>query len=139
MARGCRGDGVVDEDGGDGGGGGEGLTVEDSGAGRGAVDQQRQLFAELFGVGGAGFAGGFGEPRGDGGLVVACVLGCGVLGVVEFDGRRDVGAGAWTRVSRRRRGSFAGLRSVRSNTPGMTWDRSGAGLRRRFVLLVKCS
>jgi hypothetical protein len=24
--------------------------------------------------------------------VVACVLGCGVLGVVEFDGRRDVGA-----------------------------------------------
>ena len=50
------------------------------------------MFAELFGVGGAGFAGGFGEPRGDGGLVVACVLGCGVLGVVEFDGRRDVGA-----------------------------------------------
>src|ERR1700733_6547772 len=34
----------------------------------------------------------FGEPRGDGGLVVACVLGSGMLRVVEFDGRRDVGA-----------------------------------------------
>lgn len=33
---------------------------------RGAVDEQRELFAELFGVGGAGFAGGAGEPCGDG-------------------------------------------------------------------------
>ena len=63
---GCRGDGVVDEDGGDGGGGREGFGVEDPGAGRGAVEEQRQLLAELFGVGGAGFAGGFGEPRGEG-------------------------------------------------------------------------
>src|SRR5580692_11321208 len=61
---GCRGDGVVDEDGGDGGGGGEGVGVEDPGAGRGAIEEQRQLVAELFGVGGAGFACGFGEPRG---------------------------------------------------------------------------
>src|SRR6202050_3532525 len=72
---GCRGDGVVDQDDGDGGGGGEGVGVEDPGAGRGAIEEQRQLFAELFGVGGAGFACGFGEPRGDGLLVVACVLG----------------------------------------------------------------
>src|SRR5205823_9935035 len=43
-----RGDGVVDEDGGDGGGGGEAFAVEDSGAGGGAIDEQRQLFAELF-------------------------------------------------------------------------------------------
>ena len=64
-------------------------AVEDSGAGRGAVEEQRQLFAELFGVGGAGLAGGFGEPRGEGRLVVAGVLACGVVGVVEFDGRRD--------------------------------------------------
>jgi hypothetical protein len=84
--------GVVDQHGGDGGGGGEGVAVEDSGAGRGAVEQQRQLFAELFGVGGAGLAGGLGEPCGDGDLVVACVLGGRVLGVVELDGRCDVGA-----------------------------------------------
>ena len=89
---GCRGDGVVDEDGGDGGGGGEGVGVEDPGAGRGAIEEQRQLLAELFGVGGAGFAGGLGEPRGDGFLVVACVLGCGVLRVRDLDGRRDEGA-----------------------------------------------
>src|SRR6267154_803627 len=88
----CDGDGVVDEDDCDGGGGGEGVGVEDPGAGRGAVDEQRELLAELFRVGGAGFAGGVGEPRGDGFLVVACVLGCGVLGVVEFDGGGDVGA-----------------------------------------------
>jgi hypothetical protein len=50
------------------------------------------LLAELFGVGGAGFAGGFGEPRGDGLLVVACVLRGGVLRVADFDGRRDEGA-----------------------------------------------
>src|SRR4051812_367252 len=45
----CRrpGDGVVDEDGCDGGGGGEGFGVEDSAAGRGAVQEQRQLLAEL--------------------------------------------------------------------------------------------
>jgi hypothetical protein len=53
---------LVDEDGRDGGGGGEGVGVEDSAARRGAVQQQRQLFAELFGVGGAGLAGGVGEP-----------------------------------------------------------------------------
>jgi hypothetical protein len=79
-------------DGGDGGGGGEGLGVEDPGAGRGAIEEQRQLLAELFGVGGAGLAGGFGEPRGEGFLVVACVLAGGVLRVADFDGRRDVGA-----------------------------------------------
>ena len=73
IANRCRGDGVVDEDGRDGGGGGEGLGVEDSAAGRGAIQQQRQLFAELFGVGGAGLAGGIGEPRGKGFLVVAGV------------------------------------------------------------------
>ena len=77
---GCPGDGGVDEDGGDGGGGGEGFAVEDSGAGRGAVDEQRQLFAELFGVDGAGFAGGFGEPRGDGFLVVTCASDAGCWG-----------------------------------------------------------
>src|ERR1700677_2830038 len=33
----CRGDGFVDEDGCDGGGGGEGFGVEDSAAGRGAI------------------------------------------------------------------------------------------------------
>jgi hypothetical protein len=86
---GCRGDGVVDEDGGDGGGGGEGFCVEYSGAGRGAIEEQRQLFAELFGVGGAGFAGGFGEPRGDGFLVVARAYACRVAGVGDLDGRRD--------------------------------------------------
>ena len=73
RAAGGRGDGVVDEDGGDGGGGGEGLGVEDPAAGRGAIQQQRQLFAELFGVGGAGLAGGIGEPGGKGLLVVAGV------------------------------------------------------------------
>ena len=85
----CRGDGVVDEDGRDGGGGGEGLGVEDSAAGRGAIQQQRQLFAELFGVGGASLAGGIGEPRGKGFLVVAGVNACRVARVGDFDGRRD--------------------------------------------------
>src|SRR5688572_163445 len=84
-----RGDGVVDEDGCDGGGGGEGFGVEDSVAGRGAIQQQRQLFAELLGVGGAGLAGGVGEPRGEGQLVVAGVYTCRVAGVVDLDGRRD--------------------------------------------------
>ena len=51
----------------------KGVGVEDSGAGRGAIEEQRQLLAELFGVGGAGLAGGFGEPRGKGFLVVAGV------------------------------------------------------------------
>ncbi|WP_171055471.1 MULTISPECIES: hypothetical protein [unclassified Nonomuraea] len=37
VIAGCGGDGVVDEDGGNGGGGGEGVGVEDPGAGRGAV------------------------------------------------------------------------------------------------------
>src|ERR1700722_7777363 len=34
----------------DGGGGGEGSSVEDPGAGRGAIEEQRQLLAELFGL-----------------------------------------------------------------------------------------
>jgi hypothetical protein len=55
----------------DGGGGGEGVGVEDSAAGRGAIQEQRQLLAELLGVGGVGLAGGFGEPRRKGLLVVA--------------------------------------------------------------------
>src|SRR5437899_731306 len=58
VIAGCGGDGVVDEDGGDGGGGWEGGGVEDPGAGRGTVEAQRKLVAELFRVGGAGFAGG---------------------------------------------------------------------------------
>jgi hypothetical protein len=47
------------------------------------------LFAELFGVGGAGLARGFGEPRGKGLLVLAGAYACRVARVVEFDGRRD--------------------------------------------------
>src|ERR1700761_8310546 len=85
----CRGDGVLDEDGSDGGGGVEGFGVEDSVAGRSAIQEQRQLFAELFGVGGAGLARGFGEPRGKSLLVVAGVYACRVARVVDFDGRRD--------------------------------------------------
>ena len=124
-----RGDGVVDEDGGDGGGSGEGIGVEDPGAGRGAVEEQRELLAELFRVGGAGFAGGVGEPRGDGFLVVACVLGCGVLGVVEFDGGGDVGAqGVVGGMSKAARSRSRGVRSVRSNTP----DRTEGSNRRRY-------
>src|ERR1700729_4139439 len=57
----CRGDGVVDEDDGGGSGGREGVGVEDSIAGRSAVQEQRQLFAKLFGVGGAALTRGFGE------------------------------------------------------------------------------
>ena len=117
----CRGDGVVDEDGGDGGGGGEGVGVEDPSAGRGAIEKQRQLFAELFGVGGAGFACGFGEPRGEGFLVVACVLACGVLRVVDFDGRRDEGAQAGRGHLEGSEESFAG-REV-----GMGLARHGVG------------
>ena len=135
-----RGDGVVDEDGGDGGGGGEGFGVEDSGAGRGAVEEQRQLFAELFGVGGAGLAGGFGEPRGKGLLVVACVLACRVVRVVDFDGRRDEGAqGRDVGMSKAARSRSRGVRSVRSNTSGRM---SGSNRRRCSAisssLPVKC-
>ena len=65
------------------------VGVEDSAAGRGAIQEQRQLLAELFGVGGAGLAGGFGEPRGKGLLVVAGVYACRVARVVDLDGRRD--------------------------------------------------
>jgi len=50
------------------------------------------LLAELLGVGGAGFACSFCEPRGEGLLVVVCVLAGRVLRVVDFDGCRDVGA-----------------------------------------------
>src|SRR4029079_8256338 len=85
----CRGDGVVDEDDCDGGGGGEGVGVEDSTAGRGAIQEQRQLLAELLGVGGAGLASGFGEPRRKGLLVVAGVYACRVARVVDLDGRGD--------------------------------------------------
>ena len=81
--------GVLDKDGCNGGGGGEGLGVEDPAAGRGAIQQQRQLLAELLGGGGAGLAGGFGEPRREGLLVVAGVYACRVARVVEFDGRGD--------------------------------------------------
>ena len=66
----CDGDGVVDEDDCDGGGGGEGVGVEDSVAGRGAIQEQCQLFAELFGGGGARLSRGIGEPRGKSDLVV---------------------------------------------------------------------
>ena len=58
-------------------------------AGRGPIEQQRQLFTELFGVGGAGLASGVGEPRGKSPLVIAGLDACRVLRVVEFDGRRD--------------------------------------------------
>ncbi|MFJ9174024.1 hypothetical protein [Streptomyces sp. NPDC102360] len=102
---------VVDEDGGD-GGGGEGVGVEEPGAGRGAVDEQRELLAELFRVVGAGLAGGVGEPRGDRLLVVARVLGRGV-------------AGATSKAARSR---SRGVRSVRSNTP----DRTEGPNRRRY-------
>jgi len=47
------------------------------------------LLAELFGIGGAGLAGGSGEPRGKGLLVVAGVYACRVARVVDFDGRCD--------------------------------------------------
>src|ERR1700754_662648 len=85
----CHRDGVVDEDDCDGGGGGEGGGVEDPVAGRGAIQEQRQLFAQLFGGGGAGLARGFGESRGKSQLVVAGVHARGVAGVVDLDGRRD--------------------------------------------------
>jgi hypothetical protein len=84
-----RGDGVLDEDGCDSGGGGEGVGVEDSAAGRGAIQQQCQLFAELFGVSGASLASGIGEQCGKGFLVVAGLNACRVARVGDFDGRRD--------------------------------------------------
>src|SRR6478735_12468586 len=68
---------------------GEGFGVEDSVAGRSAIQEQRQLFAELFGVGGAGLARGFGEPRGKCLLVAGGVYACRMVRVVDFDGRRD--------------------------------------------------
>src|SRR5674476_640368 len=64
-------DGVVDEDGRDGGRGGERFGVEDAAASRRAVQKQRQLLAELLGVGGAGLPGRFGEPPRKCHLVVA--------------------------------------------------------------------
>src|SRR3954469_21480993 len=85
----CRGDGVVDEDDCDRGGGGEGVGVEDSAAGRGAVQEQRELFAELLGVGGAGLASGFGEPRRKGLLVVAGEEARWMARVLDLDGRPD--------------------------------------------------
>src|SRR4051812_5211700 len=85
----CRGGGVVDEDGCDGGGGGEGVSVEHPAAGRGAIQEQCQLLAELLRVGGAGLAGGFGDPRRKGLLVVARDHACGMARVVDLDGRPD--------------------------------------------------
>ena len=85
------------------------------------------MFAELFGVGGASFAGGFGEPRGEGFLVVACVLACGVLRVVDFDGRRDVGA-HWRDVLRPGRGDLEGSQeSFAGREVGMGLARHGVG------------
>src|SRR4051794_8028059 len=88
----CRRDGVVYEDGCDGGGGREGVGVEDAAAGRGAVQEQRQLLAELLGVGGAGLAGRFGEPRRKGLLVVAGEQARWMARVLDLDGRSDEGA-----------------------------------------------
>src|SRR3954465_1741000 len=82
----CGWDGVVDEDGGDGGGRGERRGVENSAAGRGAIEQQRKLLAELLGVGGAGLAGGLGEPRSEGLFVLAGVSARRVARVVDLDG-----------------------------------------------------
>src|SRR6201996_9415717 len=96
----CRGDGIVDEDGCDGGGGGERFGVDDSAAGRGAVQEQRQLLAELFGVGGAGLAGGIGEPGGKAFFVVAGVYACRMARVGDFDGRRDERAQGRAHVER---------------------------------------
>ena len=47
------------------------------------------MLAELFGVGGAGLAGGLGEPRGKGLLVVAGVQPGRVTRIGDLDGRRD--------------------------------------------------
>jgi hypothetical protein len=47
------------------------------------------LLAELFGVGGAGIAGGLGEPGCKGLLVLAGVYACRVARVVDFDRHRD--------------------------------------------------
>lgn len=123
------GESVIDEDGGDRGGGGEGIGVKDPGAGSGAIDEQGELLAELLGVGRAGFAGGVGEPRGNGLLVVACALGRGVLGVVELHGGSDVRAQGcvWGGIEGGEE-PFAGVRSVRSNTP----DSTEGSNRRRY-------
>src|ERR1700694_570867 len=83
----CRGDGAVDEGDVDGSGDREGVGVEDSVAGRSAIQEQRQLFAKLFGVGGAGLTRGFGEPRGKGLLVVAGGYACRVARGGVFAGR----------------------------------------------------
>jgi hypothetical protein len=47
------------------------------------------LLAELFGVGGAGLAGGLGKPGSKGFLVVTGVNTCRVVRVGDFDGRGD--------------------------------------------------
>jgi hypothetical protein len=103
----CGGEGAVDQDGRDGGGGGEGFGVEDSAAGRGAVQQKRQLLAELFGVGGAGLAGGLREPGGEGSLVVAGLYAGRVARVGDLDGRRDERAQGRVHVERGQE-TFAG-------------------------------
>ena len=59
------------------------------------------MLAELFGVGGACLAGGFGEPRGKGLLVVAGVDARGVARVIDFDGRCDERANGSSRRTRR--------------------------------------
>ena len=75
-------------------------VLRDSAAGRGAVQEQRQLLAELFGVGGAGLAGGIGEPGGKGFLVVAGVYACRVARVGDFDGGCDERAQGRVHVER---------------------------------------
>ncbi|MEK8226745.1 hypothetical protein NKG05_12560 [Oerskovia sp. M15] len=80
---------MVDEDGCDGGSGGERVGVEDSAAGRCAVQDEGQLLTELFGVGGTGLASGLGEPGGKADLVVAGIHACRVFRVRDLDGRRD--------------------------------------------------
>ena len=64
-------------------------SVQDSTAGRGAIQQQRELLAELLGVGGPGLAGGFGEPRRKGPLVVAGEQASLMARVLDLDGRPD--------------------------------------------------
>src|SRR3954447_9443915 len=58
-------------------------------AGRGAVQEQRQLLAELLGVGGAGLAGRRSEPRRKGLLVVAGEQAGRMLRVLDLDGGPD--------------------------------------------------
>ena len=58
------------------------------------------MLAELFGVGGAGLAGGIGEPGGKAFFVVAGLYACRVVRVGNLDGRRDEGAQGRVHVER---------------------------------------